>query len=41
MAKMKYTRRQRVRLKADFLRLFLRADIDPARQNLLVEFVET
>ena len=26
MAKMKYTRRQRVRLKADFLRLILRAD---------------
>ena len=41
MAKMKYTRRQRVRLKADFLRLILRAGIDPARQSLLVEFVET
>ena len=41
MAKMKYTRRERVRLKADFLRLILRAGIDPARQSLLVEFVET
>lgn len=41
MAKMKYTGRQRVRLKADFLRLILRAGTDPARQNLLVEFVET
>ena len=41
MAKMKYTRRQRVRLKADFLRLILRAGIDPARQSLLVDFVET
>ena len=41
IAKMKYTRRQRVRLKADFLRLILRAGIDPARQSLLVEFVET
>ncbi|MFM9965216.1 MAG: Rpn family recombination-promoting nuclease/putative transposase [Planctomycetaceae bacterium] len=41
MAKMKYTRRERVRLKADFLRLILRAGIDPARQSLLLEFVET
>ena len=41
MAKMKYTRRERIRLKADFLRLILRAGIDPARQSLLVEFVET
>ncbi|MFM9964130.1 MAG: Rpn family recombination-promoting nuclease/putative transposase [Planctomycetaceae bacterium] len=41
MAKMKYTRRERVRLKADFLRLILRAGTDPARQSLLVEFVET
>ncbi|MFM9961132.1 MAG: Rpn family recombination-promoting nuclease/putative transposase [Planctomycetaceae bacterium] len=41
MAKMKYTHRERVRLKADFLRLILRAGIDPARQSLLVEFVET
>lgn len=41
MAKMKYTRRERVRLKADFLRLILRAGIDSARQSLLVDFVET
>ena len=41
MAKMKYTGRQRVRLKADFLRLILRAGTNPARQSLLVEFVET
>ena len=41
MAKMKYTRRERVRLKADFLRLILRSEIDPARESLLVEFVET
>ncbi len=40
MAKMKYSRRERVRLKADFLRLILRAGVDPARQSLLVEFVE-
>ncbi|HLQ46047.1 MAG TPA: Rpn family recombination-promoting nuclease/putative transposase, partial [Planctomycetaceae bacterium] len=32
MAKMKYTRRQRVRMKADFLRLILRAGVDPARE---------
>ena len=41
MAKMKYTRRERVRLKADFLRLILRAGVDPARESLLVEFLET
>ena len=41
MAKMKYTRRQRVRLKADFLRLILRSGVDAARESLLVEFVET
>ena len=41
MAKMKYTPRERVRLKADFLRLILRTGIDPARQSLLLEFVET
>ncbi len=40
MAKMKYSRRERVCLKADFLRLILRAGVDPARQSLLVEFVE-
>lgn len=41
MAKMKYSRRQRVQLKADFLRLILRAGVDPARESLLVDFVET
>jgi len=41
MAKMDYSRRQRVGLKADFLRLILKSTVDPARQNLLVEFVET
>ncbi len=41
MAKMKYTRRQRVRLKADFLRLILQAGIDSARESLLFDFVET
>ena len=41
MAKMDYNRRERVRLKADFLRLILRSPVDPARRSLLVEFVET
>ncbi len=41
MAKMKWSRRQIVRLKADFLRMILGTGIDPARQSLLVEFVET
>jgi len=41
MAKMSYNRKERVRLKADFLRLILGAGIDPARRSLLVEFVET
>jgi hypothetical protein len=41
MAKMNYNRRERVRLKADFLRLILGSGIDPARQSVLVEFVET
>ena len=41
MAKMEYNRRERVRLKADFLRLILRSPVDPARRSLLVEFVET
>lgn len=41
MAKMKYNRPQRVRLKADFLRLILGVQINPARQGLLLEFVET
>jgi len=41
MAKMDYNRKERVRLKADFLRLILSCPVDPARQSLLVEFVET
>ncbi len=41
MAKMDYNRRERVRLKADFLRLILRSPVDPARRSLLVHFVET
>ena len=41
MAKMNYNRRQRVRLKADFLRLILGADIDRARESILVDFIET
>ena len=41
MAKMEYNRKNRVRLKADFLRWILACPIDPARRSLLVEFVET
>jgi hypothetical protein len=41
MAKMNYGRRERVRLKADFLRLILMSTIDVARRSLLVDFVET
>ena len=41
MAKMDYNRRERVRLKADFLRWILACPLDPARRSLLVEFVET
>jgi hypothetical protein len=41
MAKMDYNRRERVRLKADFLRWILACPIDAARRSLLVEFVET
>lgn len=41
MAKMNYNRRERVRLKADFLRLILGSGVDAARQSVLVEFVET
>ena len=33
--------RERVRLKADFLRLLLGMEIDKARQSVLLEFVET
>ena len=41
MAKMDYNQKERVRLKADFLRLILGCPLDPARRSLLVEFVET
>jgi len=41
MAKMHYNRAERVRLKVDFLRLILASPVDPARQSLLIEFVET
>ena len=41
MAKMEYNRKDRARLKADFLRWILACPTDPARQSLLVEFVET
>ena len=41
MAKMDYNRRERVRLKADFLRWILGVPVDPARRSLLVDFVET
>jgi Domain of unknown function (DUF4351) len=41
MAKMDYNRRERARMKADFLRLILGNPVDPARKSLLVEFIET
>jgi hypothetical protein len=41
MAKMNYNRRERVRLKADFLRWILGSGVDAARRSLLVEFVAT
>ena len=41
MAKMKWSRRDIVRMKADFLRLLLGTGVDPARQSLLVHFIET
>lgn len=40
MVKMGYDHRQRGRLKADFLRWILGTRIDPARQSILLEFVE-
>ena len=40
MAKMDYDPKNVVRLKADFLRLVLKAERNPARQSLLVEFIE-
>ena len=41
MAKMDYNQKERVRLKADFLRLILGCPVDPVRPSLLVEFVKT
>ena len=41
MAKMNYSRAERVRLKADFLRLVLGAGIDAARESLLLGFLQT
>jgi predicted transposase/invertase (TIGR01784 family) len=41
MAKMNFDRRERVRLKADFLRLILGARVNPARKSILLQFVET
>ena len=40
MAKMDYSKADRVKLKADFLRLILKADFNKARQSMLLEFVE-
>lgn len=40
MAKMGYDRQQRTKLKGDFLRLILGAKINPARKNILIDFVE-
>lgn len=41
MAKMSYDARQRVRLKADFLRLILGVERNDARRNMLLEYVDT
>jgi hypothetical protein len=40
MAKMGYDKKDKVRLKAEFLRMILRMRIDPARKTLLADFVE-
>ena len=40
MAKMEYDRRDIVRLKTDFLRLVLKSEKNPARRQVLVEFIE-
>ena len=40
MAKMDYSKSERVKLKADFLRLILQSEINPARQSILIDFVE-
>lgn len=41
MAKMDCNTKDRMRLKADFLRLILGTGVDPARKNVLIEYVET
>ncbi len=41
MAKMNWSRQQVVRLKADFMRLMLGSEINPARRSLLLDFIET
>jgi hypothetical protein len=41
MAKMDCNTKGRMRLKADFLRLILGIGVDPARKNVLIEYVET
>jgi len=40
MAKMDYSKSKRIRLKAYFLRLILQAEINHARQSILIDFVE-
>jgi predicted transposase YdaD len=40
MAKMDYAKSERVKLKADFLRLILKAEINSAKQSILVDFIE-
>jgi hypothetical protein len=40
MTKMGYDKKVIVRVKADFLRLVLKSERNPARKSLLIEFVE-
>ena len=40
MAKMELDKKQRAKLKADFLNLVLRCRINPARENVLLNFIE-
>ena len=40
MAKMDYSKSERVKLKADFLRLILQSEINPTWQSILIDFVE-
>ena len=40
MSKMDYDKKEIVRVKADFLRLVLKSERNPARKSLLIEFVE-